>query len=112
MLPSLDGRRFTPIARADAGEAGTDTVFEYNEDDGLVWARYGGGEIRLGFLVGLRDGERLDFRYSHVNGAGETANGRCSSMISLDEAGRLVLSETWSWESKPGHGTSVLRESI
>jgi len=56
MLPSLDGRRFTPVARADAGEVGADTVFEYNEDDGLVWASYRGGEIRLGFLVGSRDG--------------------------------------------------------
>jgi hypothetical protein len=87
-----------------------ETVFEYHEDDGLVWARYAGGSIRLGFLVGTRDGDRLEFRYSQVNHAGETAVGRCSTVISLDGDGLLVLSETWRWESRPGSGTSVLRE--
>ncbi|MBV8064021.1 MAG: hypothetical protein JOY73_00690 [Actinobacteria bacterium] len=110
MWPSLDGRRFAPLERADAGEAGADTVFEYHEDAGVIWARYAGGSVKLGFLVGTRSGDTLSFRYCHVNDAGETANGTCASAISADADGRLVLSKAWRWESKPGNGTSLLRE--
>src|ERR1051325_2740349 len=110
MLPSLEGRRFAPSERADEGAAGADTIFEYHEADGVVWARYEGGEVRLGFLVGVRADDRLEFRYSQLNRAGETANGTCSTLISQDGRGGLVLSETWHWESKTGSGTSVLRE--
>jgi hypothetical protein len=46
------------------GEATAATTFEYHELDGVVWARYEGGAIRLGFLVGTRVGDRLEFRYS------------------------------------------------
>jgi hypothetical protein len=96
---------------ADAGEASAATVFEYHEEDGVVWARYQGGAVRLGFLVGTRDGDHLDFRYSQLNEGGETSNGRCSTAISVLPDGRLRLSEVWAWESKPGAGTSVAEES-
>jgi hypothetical protein len=92
------------------GEAGADTVFEYHERDGLIWARFEGAAVRLGFLVGTRDGDRLDFRYSQLNEAGETSNGHCSTTISTLPDGRLRLDEVWEWESKPGAGTSVEEE--
>ena len=76
----------------------------------MVWARYQGGAVRLGFLVGVRDGDSLEFRYSQVNNAGETSNGRCSTTISTLADGRLRLEEAWAWESKPGAGTSVSEE--
>jgi hypothetical protein len=94
-----------------AGEASSGTVFEYRERDGIVWARYRGGTVRLGFLVGRRDGDSLEFRYSQLNDAGETSNGHCSSTISVLPDGRLRLAEDWAWESKPGAGTSVAEET-
>lgn len=92
------------------GEASEATVFEYHERGGFVWARYEGGALRLGFLVGTREGDRLDFRYSQLNENGETSNGRCSTTISLLADGRLRLEEDWSWESKPGAGKSAAEE--
>jgi hypothetical protein len=109
-LPSLDGRVFSVAQTADAGEASADTTFEYHEDGDLVWARYAGGTVRLGFLVGTREGDRLDFRYSQLNEAGETSNGRCTSRIVSLPDGRLRLDETWEWESRPGAGTSAVEE--
>jgi hypothetical protein len=94
------------------GEASAATVFEYHEDDGVVWARYEGGVIRLGFLVGTRDGDRLEFRYSQVNAKNETASGRCSTTISALSDGRLRLDEEWAWETKPGAGTSAIEEIV
>jgi hypothetical protein len=96
----------------EAGEASAATVFEYHEDEGVVWARYHGGAVRLGFLVGTREGDRIDFRYSQLNESGETANGHCSTSVSVLPDGRLRLSEDWVWESKPGGGTSVVEEAL
>ena len=108
--PSLDGRRFRVVEMGAPGEADTATVFEYHERDGLVWARYQGGAVRLGFLVGKRHGDSLEFRYSQLNDQGETSNGRCSTTISVLSDGRLRLAEEWEWESKRGAGTSAAEE--
>ena len=110
MYRSLDGIRFRVAEMGSEGEAGAATVFEYHELDGVVWARYEGGAVRLGFLVGTRDGDRLEFRYSQLNEAGETASGRCTTTISSLPDGRLRLDEDWAWETKPGSGTSAVEE--
>jgi hypothetical protein len=106
---SLDGRRFEVVGH-EGGEAGGDTAFEYHQNDDLVWARYAGGAIRLGFLVGRRIGDRLEFRYSHLTADGETTNGASTTVISCEPDGRLTMTDEWRWESKPGSGTAVLRE--
>jgi hypothetical protein len=110
-IPSLDGRMFHVAEMGEEGEASEATVFEYHEQDGVVWARYHGGPVRLGFLVGTRDGDRLEFRYSQLNESGETSNGRCSTTMALLPDGRIRLSEDWAWESKPGAGTSAVEEA-
>jgi len=107
---SLDGRRFRVAEMVEGGEAGAATVFEYHERGDLVWARYEGGAVRLGFLVGTRAGDRIDFRYSQLNEDGETSNGHCTSQITALPDGRLRLTEDWTWESRPGAGTSAIEE--
>ena len=109
-LPSLDGRNFRVAETAEQGEADEATLFEYHEHDGLVWARYEGGMVRLGYLVGTREGSRLRYRYSQLNTSGETSNGRCVATLSLLPDGRLRMDDTWEWESKPGAGTSAHEE--
>ena len=109
---SLEGRRFRVAAMDAEGEASEATVFEYHERDGVVWARYEGGAVRLGFLVGTRRSDRLDFRYSQLSESGETSNGHCSTTISKLAEGRLRLDEVWEWESKPGSGTSAIEEIV
>jgi hypothetical protein len=107
----LDGRIFRGAGeKAEAEEASAATVFEYHEDDGVIWARYEGGVVRLGFLVGTRDRDRLEFRYSQLNDRGETSNGRCSTTISLLSDGRIRLDEDWAWESRAGAGISAVEE--
>lgn len=108
-LPSLDGRRFAGEDVAD-GEVSAETVFEYHEQDGRVWARYSGGHIELGFLVGLRSGDQLDFRYVQVNDEGRSSSGHCSTQIEQLDDGRLQLMELWQWESRLGSGSSTVTE--
>ncbi|GAB4051262.1 hypothetical protein GCM10028775_27160 [Catellatospora paridis] len=110
VIASLDGRRFAAVADVAGGEVGTQTVFTYHEHDGMIWAEYTGGAIRRGFLVGTRDGDRLDFRYTQLNNEGQTSTGHCVSTLSRLPDGRLRLDETWQWESRPGSGTSAVVE--
>jgi hypothetical protein len=110
--PSLDGRRFRDVSEEPNGDVGAGTVFEYHQDGNFVWARYTGGDIKLGFLVGTRHANRMDFRYSHVTVNGETASGHCTSAINELPDGRLECHETWKWESRPGVGTSIVREVL
>jgi hypothetical protein len=110
-LPSLDGRIFRDVTADPVGDVGGETRFEYHQDQDLtVWARYAGGAVRLGHLVGTRTGDTLAFRYVHLISSGQSASGRCRSTIDELADGRLRLSEVWEWESKPGAGTSVLEE--
>lgn len=110
-LPSLDRRSFRDVSPAPAGDVGGETVFGYREDaDGTVWARYEGGAVRLGFLVGTRRQDVVEFRYAHVTGDGDTATGHCTSRIEQLADGRLRLHETWAWDSREGSGTSVVEE--
>lgn len=109
--PDLEGRRFRDMTDEHSGDVGADTVFEYHQDGELIWARYLGGSIRMGFVVGTRSGDDLEFRYSHVLTDGTTSNGRAESRIRVLEDGRLELHETWEWESREGSGTSVVRET-
>jgi hypothetical protein len=110
MTISLDGRRFAALTDVVAGEVGTETVFTYHERAGEVWAEYAGGSIRRGYLVGTREGDRLEFRYVQLNAEGQTSSGRCVTEVDTSADGRLELHERWTWESRPGSGTSVVRE--
>ena len=39
------------VSNAADGDVGSDTVFEYHQEDDLVWAEYAGGSVRPG--IGL-----------------------------------------------------------
>ncbi|MQS07223.1 hypothetical protein [Streptomyces alkaliphilus] len=107
---SLDGRTLVPVAARAAGQVGTDTRFHYHERDGRVWARYEGGDIVHGHLVGTRSGDRLDFRYVQLCVDGTTASGHCVGRLEALPDGRVRIHETWRWESGPGSGSSVVEE--
>jgi hypothetical protein len=109
-FPSLNGRRFRSETEVDEGDVGPATVFDYHEADGVIHASYSGGSIERGFLVGIRAGNALDFRYVQLRGDGSTAAGHCTSVIDREPDGRLRLDETWEWESAPGNGTSTVVE--
>jgi hypothetical protein len=106
----IDGKVFAAVANTASGEVGRTTRFHYRQDGRMIWAEYSGGAVVRGYLVGTRDGDRLDFRYSHLNINLQTANGVCASKLEVLEDGSIRLHETWQWESRPERGTSVVEE--
>jgi hypothetical protein len=109
-VTDLDGRVLRAAGAVAGGEVTPDTEFRFRQAGDLVWGRYSGGGIRLGFLVGTSDGETVSFRYTQLNAAGETAAGRSTDRIEVLPDGRVRLHETWAWDSREGSGTSVLEE--
>jgi hypothetical protein len=109
LAPDLEGRRFAAVDNA-SGEVDASTEFVHHEEGDVVWARYAGGGVRLGFLVGTREDDEIDFRYTQLNPEGETSTGHCRSRIARLPDGRLRLEEKWEWESRGVSGTSVVEE--
>ena len=105
----MDRRVLHPVG-AGAGDVGPDTEVRYRQAGDLVWARYSGGAVRLGFLVGTTDGAELHMRSTHVDTAGATTTGASTGRIERLDDGRVRLHETWVWDSRAGSGTSVLEE--
>lgn len=87
-----------------------ETEFRFRQSGDMVWGRYSGGGIRLGFLVGTSDGTTLAFRYTQLDTTGETASGSSTDRIEVLDDGRVRLHESWAWDSRDGSGTSVLEE--
>lgn len=70
------------------------TVFAYREDDGgLVWGEYDGDTVEVGRFVGQRRGDLLEISFVHATRDGEVTRGDATSRISVDDGGRLVLTE-------------------
>lgn len=89
----LDGKTF----RAAGGRPETDgsTLFRYREENGAVWAEYGGGGITKGFLLGRRTSpDTLELDYRHLDTALRAHSGHCRSRIEALPDGRLRLHET------------------
>ncbi|MFJ2114194.1 MULTISPECIES: hypothetical protein [unclassified Streptomyces] len=110
MARSLDGLVLSPVADQAPGQVGTGTRFVYHERDGVIRARYEGGDVVRGHLVGTRAGDRLDFRYVQLKQDGTTSSGHCLSTVSELPDGRVRLTESWRWESQEGSGTSVVEQ--
>lgn len=107
---SLDGRTLRAVENDEAGEVGGDTRLHFEQDGSRIRARYAGGEVVEGHLLGTFDGRRWEIRYVQINEAGETATGHSVGEAELLEDGRVRVEDEWEWESQPGSGETVLVE--
>jgi hypothetical protein len=76
------------------------TVFSYHQNGKPLWAEYSGGDILNGSLIGsVLDNGELDFVYHHMNKDMQIKTGKCHSVPTLLENGKIELSEQWEWTS-------------
>lgn len=107
-----DGRKFIPKMNSENGEVGEQTVFTYHQDGRLLWAQYCGGDILKGSLIGtVLDNGELDFVYHHMNRDMQVKTGKCHSVPTVLENGKMELLEQWEWTSGDcSKGESLLVE--
>lgn len=107
---SLDGRTLAGVANDEQGEVDEETRFHFEQDGQRIRARYAGGAVVDGYLVGTFDGRQWDVRYVQLNEDDETATGHSVGDVELLADGRVRVEDEWAWDSKDGAGASVLEE--
>ncbi len=109
-LISLHGMRMNVISSAKGGVVSSETVFEFEQKQAVVSARYRGGQIIDGYLIGRIEGGILDFRYVQTDDQGNLDSGRSWAEFDRSEDGRLRLVEHFQWATRPGGGTNIFEE--
>ena len=107
---SLDGRTLVGVSNDDAGDVGEETRFHFEQDGERIYARYAGGDVVDGHLVGTVDGSQWEIRYTQLDTDHETATGHSVGVVERLDDGRVRVEDEWEWESRDGHGETVLEE--
>lgn len=107
---SLHNRKMCCTQTAPNGVINRETIFHFTQAGEVVEARYAGGRIRAGYLVGLVKHNELVFRYCQLSDHAQLDGG--SSRCQLEEAadGRMRIIESFAWESQAGSGVNILEE--
>ncbi|MFC6964587.1 hypothetical protein [Halocatena marina] len=91
---SLDRRTLVGVANDEDGEVSGDTESRFEQAGNRLSARYSGGPIVEGHLVGTIDGAQWDIRYVQINEIGESAGGHSVGEASFLEDGRIRVEDT------------------
>jgi hypothetical protein len=101
----------TPATADASAVVSADTVLVFEQNGGVVSARYRGGAIVDGYLIGLLEAPaRLRFRYVQADTAGNLDAGVSIGMLSRLDDGRLRLVEHFEWITRPDGGENIFEE--
>ena len=104
----LDLRLFEVVETSPGSEISSATWFEFRERERVVEARYSGGEIISGHLLGHRGGHRVTTAYTQLGVDSRLQTGTAEMRVELGADGQLLLTENYTW-SDGAAGRNVLR---
>ena len=107
-----NGRCFVPKKNTENGEVDEKTIFHYFQENDILWAEYSGGDVKKGYLIGkVAPNGELDFHYQHINKDDQMRIGKCHSIPTILDNGKMELQEKWQWlNGDMSCGESVLAE--
>lgn len=104
---SLDGLTLYVRTTGDVGVVGADTLLHFTQKGGRVMARYGGGSIKRGYLVGEISHGSLSCHYTQLEASGEIHGGiSLCDLIALPD-GRTRIVEHFTWRTREGSGDNI-----
>ncbi|WP_299889426.1 n-acetylglutamate synthase [uncultured Lacinutrix sp.] len=109
---NYNDKKFKAVKNTSNGETSDDTIFHYNQTENILTARYSGGRIVEGHLIGLvsPNGD-IDMRYHQINDQGNIMTGICKSTPEILKNGKIRLHEEWQWTSgDKSKGNSIIEE--
>ena len=109
---NLDGLTLYVSTTADIGVVGAGTLLHFTQRDDRVLARYRGGSIQRGYLVGEILGKSLTFRYSQLEASGEIHGGNSVCELLTLPDGRTRIVEHFTWRTREGSGVNVFDEAV
>jgi hypothetical protein len=99
------------IQTAANGVVNEHTIFSFSQNNDLVQATYSGGKIRMGFLVGILQKDKLSFSYCQLQLDGKLDNGRSECNLEIGENGKVRLIEHFTFTSRNEEaGINVFQE--
>ncbi|WP_343523723.1 n-acetylglutamate synthase [Pedobacter sp.] len=109
---NYNNKLFKPVKNTENSETSDETIFRYRQTGNILTAKYEGGKILLGHLIGLVDENgNIEMRYHQVNNQGELMTGICNSKPEQLANGKIRLHETWQWTSGDlSKGQSIIEE--
>ena len=108
---NCDGRRLRVTVTDPTGVVSAETVLTLRQADDVVTGHYEGGAIVAGCLAGRLDaGGTLRFCYAQTDREGRVDGGISTATFDRAPDGRMRLTETFEWLTRPGRGTNVFEE--
>lgn len=108
--PELSGVRMTVSSSSAHSVVDASTVLTFEQQGNVVSARYRGGEIVDGYLIGHLQGWSLRFRYVQADRSGRLDAGVSEGVLDRLADGRLRLIEHYQWLTRPERGTNTFEE--
>ncbi|GJQ61299.1 MAG: hypothetical protein SCALA702_03520 [Melioribacteraceae bacterium] len=109
---NINGKKFRGVSNTPNGEVSGDTIFVYSQDGDNISAKYCGGNIKIGHLLGkIEESGKLNFNYHHISVNNELHAGKCHSTPEVLSDGRIRFYEEWKWYSDDqSEGNSIIEE--
>ncbi len=108
---NLNNLKMNVIETAQNGVVNEQTIFDFVQKDSFVEAKYSGGKIKNGFLVGVIKENILEFSYCQLQTDGILDNGKSSSELAISTEGKIRLIEHFEWKSRSGEsGVNIFEE--
>ncbi len=109
-IGNLNGLTMWVVSTGSKSEVDGETVLHFSQEGSLVSARYAGGRIRLGYLIGAMSDGQLHFRYVQANVEGRIDGGSSVCEFGFLADGRLTMQEHFRWDSRDGSGENTFEE--
>lgn len=108
---NLDRLTMFVSSTAANGVADGETLLYFAQRGDRVWARYSGGKVVRGWLVGRwRNANLLGFRYAQIEDGRTVHAGQSLCNVQHLPDGRLRLIEHFEWSTRVGSGVNVFDE--
>jgi hypothetical protein len=106
----LDGITMFVSRTASTGVVGNDTRLHFTQKGERACARYAGGRVARGWLVGRWSGRTLRFRYVQREDGHAIHGGQSECEAERLPDGRIRIVEHFTWSTRAGSGINVFEE--
>ena len=110
-MKNLDGLTMYVSSTAANGVVDAATRLHFRQTGDRVMARYAGGNVVRGLLMGRCARDRLEFRYAQRERDGMIHGGRSTCEL-LEHEGRVRIVEHFEWSTRTGSGVNVFDEGF
>ena len=106
---SFDGKVMFASTTDPKGMINEKTIFYFQQVGNLITAKYAGGKVKTGFLIGKFKNDQLEFHYTQMHNDESLNGGHSVCGIEMAEDGRIKLIEHFEWSSGD-KGINIIEE--